>query len=71
MKGCVCRINAADIVTRKIANLLEQLRVEFTKSRPRQTSDNALAECKIGAVTRKIMGCSRIPQKHATAINRL
>lgn len=53
----------------EIAGLLEKLRVEFTKSRPRHTNDNALAESKNGAVIRKIMGYSHIPQKHATAIN--
>ena len=53
----------------KTAELLEKLRVEFTKSRPRQTNDNALAECKNGAVIRKTMGYSHIPQKYAAAIN--
>lgn len=60
----------SEYVNHKIATLLEKLRVEFTKSRPRQTNDNALAECKNGAVVRKFMGYSHIPQKHATAINR-
>lgn len=60
----------SEFVNHKIAALLEKLRVEFTKSRPRQTNDNALAECKNGAVIRKFMGYSHIPQKHATAINR-
>jgi hypothetical protein len=49
--------------------LLEKLRVEFTKSRPRQTNDNALVESKNGAVIRKLMGYSHIPQHHASAIN--
>ena len=60
----------SEFINHKIAALLEKLRVEFTKSRPRQTNDNALAECKNGAVIRKFMGSSHIPQKHATAINR-
>jgi hypothetical protein len=50
--------------------MLEKLRIEFTKSRPRHTNDNALAECKNGAIVRKTMGYSHIPQKYATAINR-
>ena len=62
--------SGSEFVNREIARLLEKLRVEFTRSRPRQTNDNALAECKNGAVIRKIMGYSHIPQKHATAINR-
>jgi transposase InsO family protein len=59
----------SEYVNHDIAKLLEKLRVEFTKSRPRQTNDNALAECKNGAVIRKLMGYSHIPQKYATAIN--
>ncbi len=62
--------SGSEYVNHKIAELLEKLRVEFTKSRPRQTNDNALAECKNGAVVRKTMGYSHIPQKHAAAINR-
>jgi len=50
--------------------LLEKLRVEFTRSRPRHTNDNALAESKNGAVIRKSTGYSHIPQKHASAVNR-
>ena len=61
--------SGSEYVNHDIAKLLEKLRVEFTKSRPRQTNDNALAECKNGAVIRKLMGYSHIPQKHATAIN--
>jgi hypothetical protein len=59
-----------EYVNHEIAQLLEKLRVEFTKSRPRHTNDNALAESKNGAVIRKLMGYSHIPQHHATAINR-
>ena len=61
--------SGSEYVNHDIAKLLEKLRVEFTKSRPRQTNDNALAECKNGAVIRKLMGYSHIPQKHAAAIN--
>ena len=62
--------SGGEYVNHEIALLLDKLRVEFTKSRPRQTNDNALAECKNGAVIRKSMGYSHIPQHHATAINR-
>ena len=62
--------SGSEYVNHKTAELLEKLRIEFTKSRPRQTNDNALAECKNGAVIRKAMGYSHIPQKHASAINR-
>ncbi|MGA7180901.1 MAG: hypothetical protein WBX11_15135 [Thiobacillaceae bacterium] len=53
-----------------MAKLLNKLNVEFTRSRPCQTNDNALAESKNGAVIRKLMGYAHIPQKHAAAINR-
>jgi hypothetical protein len=62
--------SGSEYINHKTAELLEKLRIEFTKSRPRQTNDNALAECKNGFVVRKTMGYSHIPQKHATAINR-
>jgi transposase InsO family protein len=59
----------SEYINHDIARLLEKLRVEFTKSRPRHTNDNALAESKNGAVIRKIMGYSHIPQKYAAAVN--
>lgn len=60
----------SEYINHDVARLLEKLRIEFTRSRPRQTNDNALAECKNGAVIRKIIGYGHIPQKHAAAINR-
>ena len=62
--------SGGEYVNHEVAQLLDKLRVEFTKSRPRQTNDNALAESKNGAVIRKLMGYSHIPQQHATTINR-
>lgn len=59
----------SEFINHKTAKFLEKLRVEFTRSRPRHTNDNALVECKNGAIIRKIMGYSHIPQKRATAIN--
>lgn len=59
----------SEYINHDTAKLLNKLNVEFTRSRPRHTNDNALAECKNGAVVRKIMGYSHIPQKHATEIN--
>ena len=61
--------SGSEYVNHKTEELLEKLRIEFTKSRPRQTNDNALAECKNGAVIRKAMGYSHIPQKYAAAVN--
>jgi len=59
----------SEYISHDTARLLNKLNIEFTRSRPRHTNDNALAECKNGAVVRKVMGYSHIPQKHATAIN--
>src|SRR5450756_728381 len=59
----------SEFINHKTAKLLEKLRVEFTRARPRHTNDNALVECKNGAVIRRPIGYSHIPQKQATAIN--
>ncbi len=59
----------SEFVNHDVARLLEKLRVEFTRSRPRHCNDNALVEAKNGAVIRRIMGYSHIPQHHAAAIN--
>jgi len=59
----------SELVNHDVARLLEKLRIEFTKSRPRQCNDNALVETKNGAVVRKLMGYSHIPQRFATRIN--
>ena len=49
--------------------MLDKLRVEFTRSRPRRSNDNGLAETKNGAVVRKLFGYGHIPQRHATRFN--
>jgi hypothetical protein len=51
-----------------VARLLNELLVEQTKSRPRHSNDNGLAETKNGAVVRKHMGYSYIAAPHAAAI---
>ena len=61
----------SEFVNHDVARLLEKLRVEFTKSRPRHCNDNALAETKNGAVVRKLMGYSHIPQRFAARVNAL
>jgi transposase InsO family protein len=53
----------------RVAKLLDKLKVEFTRSRPRRSNDNGLAETKNGAVVRKEFGYSHIPQRHATRFN--
>lgn len=61
--------NGSEYVNGKVAKLLEKLRIEQTKSRSRQSNDNALAESKNASVVRKHMGYDHIPQKYAKPIN--
>ena len=61
--------NGSEYINKRVARLLEKLRIEFTKSRSRQTNDNALAECKNGHVVRKLFGYTHIPQRWADTIN--
>lgn len=57
--------NGSEYVNHRVARLLEKLRIEFTRSRPRQSNDNGLAETKNGAVVRKVFGYAHIPQRYA------
>jgi len=61
--------NGSEYVNHRVAKLLEKLRVEFTRSRPRRSNDNALAETKNGAVVRKMFGYEHIAQRHAGRFN--
>jgi transposase InsO family protein len=61
--------NGSEYINAKVAKLLSKLHIEQTKSRPRHSNDNALAESKNGSVVRKHMGYSHIPQQHAEPIN--
>lgn len=61
--------NGSEYINGRVANMLEKLRIEQTKSRSRQSNDNALAESKNASVVRKHMGYSHIPQKYAQPIN--
>jgi transposase InsO family protein len=61
--------NGSEFINHTVAGLLEKLRIEQTKSRPRRSNDNGLAEAKNGAVIRKHMGYGHIASAHAEAIN--
>lgn len=61
--------NGSEYINRKVAQLLEKLRIEQTKSRSRQTNDNALAESKNASTVRKYLGYSHIPQHFASQVN--
>ncbi len=60
--------NGSEFINRTVANLLNKLLIEQTKSRPRHSNDNGLAEAKNGAVVRKHMGYTHIAAPHAAAI---
>jgi transposase InsO family protein len=61
--------NGSEFINHTVAELLNKLLAEQTKSRPRHSNDNGLAECKNGAVVRKHMGYGHIRAAHAEAIH--
>lgn len=61
--------NGSEYVNAPVKKLLNKLLVEFTKSRARQSTDNALAEGKNAAIVRKTFGYSHIPQRYAERLN--
>jgi transposase InsO family protein len=60
--------NGSEFVNHIVAELLNKLLIEQTKSRPRHCNDNALVECKNGAVIRKHMGYGYIAAENAAAM---
>lgn len=62
--------NGSEFVNHTVAKLLNKLLVEFTRSRPNRSSDNALVEGKNGAIIRKHMGYGHIASEHADRIQR-
>jgi len=61
--------NGTEFINRMVARLLEKLRIEQTKSRPRQSGDNGLVETKNGSIIRKHIGYGYIDARHADQIN--
>ena len=61
--------NGSEYINYKVAKLLDKLRIEFTRSRPRHSNDNGLAETKNGAIVRKHFGYQHIPQRFAAPVN--
>jgi len=61
--------NGSEYINYTVARLLEKLRIEFTRSRPRHSNDNGLAETKNGAIVRKHFGYQHIPQRFAAPVN--
>ena len=61
--------NGSEYINHRVAELLDKLNIEFTKSRPRHSNDNALAESKNGAIVRKHLGYTHIPGHLASRVN--
>ena len=62
--------NGSEYVNATVAQLLKTLLVEFTKSRPAKSQDNALVEGKNGAIIRKHIQWGRIPSQHAELVHK-
>jgi transposase InsO family protein len=60
--------NGSEFINHRVAELLNKLLAEQTKSRPRRSNDNGLVEAKNGAVVRKHIGYGHIAAPHAEAI---
>ena len=62
--------NGSEYINRHVAQLLNKLLIEeHTKSRSRHSNGNAQAESKNGAIVRKHLGYSHIPQRFAALVN--
>ncbi len=61
--------NGSEFINHVVAELLNKLLIEQTKSRPRKSNDNGLVESKNGSVIRKHMGFDHMAKEHAAAIN--
>lgn len=61
--------NGSEFINRTVAQLLNKLLIEQTKSRPRQSGDNGLIETKNGAVIRKHLGYGYIDARGAEPLN--
>jgi len=61
--------NGSEFINKIVAQLLNKLLIQQTKSRARHTNDNALAEGKNGSIIRKHIGYRHIPRRFAPAVN--
>ena len=62
--------NGSEFINHHVAQMLNQLLAEFTKSRACRSQDNALVEGKNGAIIRKLIGYGHIPAEHAGALQK-
>ena len=61
--------NGSEYVNHKVAAVLEKLRAEFTRSRPRRCNDNALVESNNASVVRRHLGREHIPARFAPQVH--
>lgn len=61
--------NGSEYINYTVAELLNKMMIDQTKSRSRRTNDNALVESKNGAIIRKHMGYVYIQKRNARNIN--
>lgn len=61
--------NGSEYINQHVVKLLKKLHIELTKSRARQSNDNALVESKNGSIVRKHLGYSHIRQHWAPLVN--
>jgi len=61
--------NGSEYINKIVAELLNKLLIKQTKSRPRHSNDNGLAETKNGSIIRKYIGYIYIGKKHAGLVN--
>lgn len=62
--------NGSEYINHTVAKMLNDMLVDFTKSRACKSQDNALVEGKNGAVIRKHIGYGHIPAIHAGQIQK-
>ena len=61
--------NGSEYINHTVAKLLGKLHIDLTKSRPRHSNDNALAESKNGTIIRKHLRYDHIPGYWAPQLN--
>ena len=61
--------NGVEYINWRMLELMEDARIQLTKSRPRCSTDNALVEGKNGAVVRKMFGFAHIARSRAGLLN--
>ena len=62
--------NGSEYINRNVAEMLDKMMIEFTKSRANRSQDNALVEGKNGAVIRKSIGYGHIAAPHAETVQK-